>query len=73
MNPNPTIMPELHPDMTLRQVLEIKPHAKDLLFEYGLLSENRSVESMETVREACTAHGITGKKIEELVEKLKTL
>jgi len=66
-------MPELHPDMTLREILEIKPNAKRLFFEYGVLSENRNVESMETVREACEARGLTDEKMEELVEALKTL
>ncbi|MBU1017573.1 hypothetical protein KKA33_00925 [Patescibacteria group bacterium] len=66
-------MPELHPDMTLHEVLEIKPHAKDLFFEYGLLSGNLNVESMETVRGACTAHGLSDEKMEELVEELKSL
>ncbi len=66
-------MPELHPDMTLHEVLEIKPRAKDLLFEYGVLSENRHIESMETVRGACTSHGLSDERVEELVEELKAL
>ena len=73
MNTNHLIMAELHPDMTLHEVLEIKPTAKDLLFEYGVLSENLNVESMETVRGACTAHGLSDEKMEELVEKLEEL
>lgn len=67
------IMPELHPDMTLHEVLEIKPRAKDLLFEHGVLSENQGIESMETVRGACTAHGLSDEKMEELIEELKAL
>ncbi len=66
-------MPELHPDMTLHEILEIKPRAKDILFEYGVLSENLNVESMETVRGACIAHGLSDEKVEELVDKLKNL
>ena len=66
-------MAELHPDMTLHEVLEIKPTAKDLLFEYGVLSENLNIESMETVQEACTAHGLDEEKMEELLEKLQAL
>ncbi len=66
-------MPDIHPDMSLEKVLEIKPQAKRLFFEYGILSENQKVESMETVRGACDAHGLTDEKMEELVEELKTL
>jgi len=63
-------MPEIHADMKINEVLEIKPHAKDLFFRYGIFSENSKVQSMETLREACEAHGLDDNKIDELVEKL---
>lgn len=66
-------MPEIHTDMTLHEILEIKPNAKELLFEYGVLSENLNVESMETVREACSAQEMDEDKVEELMEKLEAL
>ena len=66
-------MPEIHADMTIDEVLEIKPHAKDLFFEYGILSEGAAVQSMETVREACAAHKMEEEKMEELIEKLQAL
>ena len=66
-------MPEIHADMTLHEILEIKPNAKELLFEYGVLPENLNMESMETVQEACSAHEMDEAKMEELMEKLKTL
>jgi hypothetical protein len=63
-------MPEIHPDMTISEILEIKPHAKDLLFDYGIYSENENVLSMETIREACENHGMDENEVDELVEKL---
>lgn len=63
-------MPEIHPDMTLTELLEIKPHAKDLLFEYGVYSENSKILSMETLREACETHHMRAEDIDKLVEKL---
>ena len=66
-------MPEIHPDMTLHEVLEIKPYAKEFLFEYGVLSENAAVESMETLQEAASAHGLSDEKMNELIEKLEEL
>jgi len=66
-------MPEIHADMTINEVLVIKPHAKDLFFSYGIFSENSKVQSMETLREACEAHGLDDNEIDELVEKLLEL
>lgn len=66
-------MPDIHPDMSLEKVLDVKPQSKSLFFEYGILSENQNIESMETVRGACAAHGVDEEKMEELVEKLKSL
>ena len=63
-------MPEIHADMTIGEILEIKPHAKDLFFSYGIFSENSKIQSMETLREACEAHGLDENEIDELVEKL---
>jgi len=66
-------MPEIHADMTITEVLEIKPHAKDLLFDYGIYSENSKVLSMETIREACEAHGMSSDDIDGLIDKLLEL
>jgi len=63
-------MPEIHADMTIGEILEIKPHAKDLFFSYGIFSENSKIQSMETLWEACEAHGLDENEIDELVEKL---
>jgi len=63
-------MPEIHADMKVAELLEIKPHAKNLLFDYGIYSENSKVQSMETLREACEAHGLASEEIDKLVEKL---
>lgn len=66
-------MPEIHADMKIDEVLEIKPHAKSLFFEYGIFSENSAVQSMETVREACASHHLDEEKMGELLEKLEAL
>ena len=59
--------------MTIEEVLEAKPHAKELLFEYGLFSENASVQSMETLAEAANAHNMPKDKLKELVSLLEAL
>ncbi len=66
-------MAEIHADMTIEEILEIKPHAKSLFFEYGIFSENAAVQSMETVREACTSHHLDEERMGELMEKLEAL
>ena len=66
-------MQEIHADMKIDEILEIKPHAKSLFFEYGIFSENANVQSMETVREACASHYLDEEKMGELLEKLKSL
>jgi len=66
-------MPEIHADMTVVEVLELKPHAKNLLFDFGIYSENSKVQSMETIREACEAHGMSAEDIDGLIEKLLEL
>lgn len=66
-------MPEIHADMTMEDILEMKPVAKDIFFEYGILSENEVIRSMETVGEACVAHGLDEEVIEKLIEKLELL
>jgi len=66
-------MPEIHADMTIDEVIEIKPFAKDILFDYGIYSENSKVQSMETIREACEAHGLSAEDIDGLIEKLLEL
>ncbi len=66
-------MADIHADMTLDEVLEVKPHAKELLFEYGLFSENAIVQSMETLREAASSHGMDDEKFNELIEQLETI
>ncbi|MFC1733517.1 DUF1858 domain-containing protein [candidate division KSB1 bacterium] len=66
-------MAEIHADMTIDEVLEVKPHAKEIFFEYGVFSENAAVQSMETVREACESHGMDEDKINELMAKLESL
>ena len=63
-------MAEIHADMTMNEILEMKPHAKDLFFSFGIYSENSKIESMETLREACEAHGLDENDVDDLVEKL---
>ena len=66
-------MPEIHADMKIDEILEVKPHAKPLFFEYGIFSENTDVQSMETLREACATHNLPEEKINEMLEKLEAL
>ncbi len=73
MQTNHSHMAEIHPDMTIDEVLEVKPHAKELFFEYGILSENKSIQSMETVREACSSHNLLEERMSELIEKLEAM
>lgn len=66
-------MPNTHSDMTIGDILNIKPKAKEIFFEYGILSENKEVLAHQTLREVCNSHGLTEEKTEEIVQKLRVL
>lgn len=66
-------MPNTHSDMTIVDILKIKPKANEVFFEYGILSENKEILAHETLREVCNTHGLTEEQTEEVVQKLRVL
>lgn len=66
-------MNRLHHDMTLNDILKMKPTARGILFEYGLYSENHQIRGHETLQEAARADGLSDDQIDEIMEKLRAL
>jgi len=66
-------MSNIHTDMTIGDILRVKPKAKEIFFEYGILSESKEVLAHETLREVCDLHGLSEDQTLEVIEKLKAL
>ncbi|MFA5953273.1 MAG: DUF1858 domain-containing protein [Candidatus Pacearchaeota archaeon] len=52
------------------EILNKKPEAFEILFEYGLGCVGCSMANFETIEQGCLAHGMTKKQINELIKKL---
>jgi hypothetical protein len=66
-------MPQIHHHMSISDIIKIKPHAKELLFEAGLHTENTAIQSLETLGEVAANHGLSQGQLEELVVRIKAL
>lgn len=56
--------------MTLGEIAEKHPKAVDVLFKYDLHCIGCSVAAFETLEQGAAAHGIEGKKLDELLKEL---
>lgn len=54
-------------DITICEILEFAPEKTDILLEAGMHCLGCPAAQMETLEEACNAHGIN---VEEVIEKL---
>jgi len=54
----------------LSELLEKNPDAAEVLFEAGMGCVGCPMAMQETLEEGCKAHGMSKKKIGEIVEKL---
>jgi hybrid cluster-associated redox disulfide protein len=57
-------------NMTFAELLEKKPESMNDLFEAGLHCIGCHMSAYETIEQGCLAHGISRKKIDELIKKL---
>ena len=63
-------MQKITKDMTLGEIAGKYPKAVDILMKYGLHCIGCSVAVWETLEQGAAAHGITSKKLDELLEEL---
>jgi len=54
----------------LSKLLESNPDAAEILFEQGMHCVGCAMAADETLEEGCKAHGMTKKKIDDLIKKL---
>ncbi|MEK7624582.1 MAG: DUF1858 domain-containing protein [Patescibacteria group bacterium] len=59
--------------MTLGEVIAKYPKSVDVFMKYGLHCIGCSVATWETVEQGAKAHGIDGKKLEDLLEELNKI
>ncbi len=52
------------------EILKSKKDAAEILFEAGLHCVGCPMTAQENLEDGCLAHGMSGKEIEELVERL---
>ena len=58
--------------MTFREILEKKPEAARILFEYGMHCCGCHMAADETLEQGAKAHGMSDKDINELIKKLNS-
>ena len=63
-------MKKFSKDMTIKEILEIKPDACKVLMNYGLGCAHCELGAVETLEEGCRGHGLASNEIDELVELL---
>jgi len=56
--------------MTIQEITEKAPHAIKILFESGMHCVGCHIATMETLEEGAKAHGLSDKKINEIVKKI---
>ena len=59
---------EIRPDMTIREVLELKPAAARVLLSMGMHCLGCAIANSETLEEAAIAHGVD---LNKLIEDIK--
>jgi hydroxylamine reductase len=57
-------------NMLIGDAVRIHPSVAGVMFEYGLHCIGCAVSTMETIEQGCLAHGLSGKQIDEMVEKI---
>ena len=63
-------MQKITKDMTLVEIAEKHPKAADVLMKYGLHCIGCFAATQETLEQGTMAHGITGKKLDEILKEL---
>ena len=52
------------------EAVQIHPSVAAVMFEYGLHCIGCAVSTMESIEQGCSAHGLSDKQIDEMVEKI---
>ena len=60
-------------DMPIAEIIEKKPEAASIMFEYGLHCIGCRVAAWESLEEGCKVHGIEGEKLDEMLKKINEL
>ncbi len=64
--------PKISKSMTLGEIVQKFPQAAPLLAEAGLHCIGCHVSAFETLEQGCKAHGLSGKEIDALVERMNS-
>ncbi|MEW6295360.1 MAG: DUF1858 domain-containing protein [Candidatus Diapherotrites archaeon] len=63
-------MKKITKEMTMQEILELKPEAAQTMMKNGLHCLGCHVSMYETLEQGCLAHGMDGKKINEIVKEI---
>ena len=61
---------KITPKTKLSEILKTKPEAVEILFEAGMYCVGCPMAMQETLEDGCKAHGMSKKKIDEIIKKL---
>lgn len=56
--------------MTIREALLSNENAAEILFNEGLMCVGCGMAQMETLEQGCLAHGMSKKKINEIIKRI---
>lgn len=56
--------------ITFAELLEKKPEAAKILFEYGMACCGCYMAANETLKQGCEAHGISKEDVKKIVDKI---
>lgn len=59
-------------DMTIAEIMELKPFATDILLDWGLSCAMCSLGSVETFSEGAQAHGFSEDEISEIIDEINS-
>ena len=65
-------MPEIHADMTIKAILDMKPRAHEILRDFGLGCAQCELGQFETLEEGARGHGLTDTEVQELVDLINS-
>lgn len=65
-------MTKIHADMTIKEILEIKPEARQILLDYGLTCAGCELGDFETLEEGAAGHGLTENEVQEMVNLINS-
>jgi len=60
-------------DTAIAEIIEKKPEAAQIMFEYGLHCIGCRVAAWESLEEGCKVHGLDENKVDEMLKKINEL